>query len=150
LWEDLGFIYYWDMKDYDHATRAFRTGSERPGALAWMRVLAASVAARGGEIGTSRLLWKEIADAAGNDQIRRSAESHLAALDAQEALRKLDILLSLYVHKEGRAPRFLQDLVAAGYLRGIPLDPTGEPFVVGPEGRAALGPKSRIDLGLVQ
>ncbi len=87
LWEDLGFIYYWDMKDYAHAARAFQTGSERPGALPWMRVLAASVAAQGGEIQTSRILWTEIARTAGNDSIRHSAEIHLAALDAQEALR---------------------------------------------------------------
>jgi tetratricopeptide (TPR) repeat protein len=150
FWEDMGFIYYWDMKDYAHAARAFQTGSERPGALPWMRVLAASVAARGGEIQTSRILWTEIARAAGNDQIRHSAEIHLAALDALEALRQLDGLLSLYRQKEGREPRSLQDLVVAGYLRGIPLDASGEPFVITPDGNAALGPKSRVDLGLVQ
>ncbi len=150
LWEDLGFIYYWDMKDYAHAARAFLTGSERPGALPWMRVLAASVAAQGGEIQTSRILWSEIARSAGNDAIQHSAEIHLAALDAQEAMGKLDGLLASYKQKEGHEARSMQDLVAAGYLRGIPLDPSGEPFVVGAGGRAALGPKTRIDLGLVQ
>jgi len=150
MWEDLGFIYYWDMKDYAHAARAFQTGSERPGALPWMRVLAASVAAQGGEIETSRILWTEIARTAGNDSIRHSAEIHLAALDAQESLRELDGLLVAYKQKEGHEAHSLQDLVAAGYLRGIPPDPSGEPFVVGPDGHAALGPKTRIDLGLVQ
>ncbi len=150
MWEDLGFIYYWDMKDYARAAKAFQTGSERPGALPWMRVLAASVAAQGGEMQTSRLLWTEIARTAGNDSIRHSAEIHLAALDTQVALRKLDSLLAVYQQKEGHEARSLRDLVAAGYLRGIPLDPSGEPFVVGPDGRAALGPKTRVDLGLVQ
>jgi tetratricopeptide (TPR) repeat protein len=150
MWEDLGFIYYWDMKDYAHAARAFQTGSERPGALPWMRVLAASVAAKGGEIQTSRLLWTEIARAPGNDSIRHSAEIHLAALDALEALKKLDSLLALYRQKQRQEPRSLQDLVVAGYLRGIPLDPSGEPFAVGSDGHATLGPKTRIDLGLVQ
>jgi len=150
LWEDLGFIYYWDMKDYAHAARAFQAGSERPGALQWMRVLAASVAAQGGEIQSSRILWMEIARTAENDSIRQSAEVHLAALDALEALRRLDGLLALYKQKGEHEAHSLQDLIAAGYLRGIPLDPSGEPFVVGPDGRAALGAKSRIDLGLVQ
>jgi len=150
LWEDLGFIYYWDMKDYAHAARAFQTGSERPGALPWMRALAASVAAQGGEIQTSRILWTEIGRSAENDSIRHSADIHLAALDAQEALSKLDSLLADYKQKEGHEARSMQDLVAAGYLRGIPLDPLGEPFVVGPDGRVTLGPKTRIDLGLVQ
>jgi tetratricopeptide (TPR) repeat protein len=150
FWEDLGFIYYWDMKDYAHASRAFQTGSEQPGALPWMRVLAASVAAKGGETQTSRILWLEISRAAGNDAIRHSADLHLAALDAQEDLKKLDGVIALYKQKEGREPRSMQDLFAAGYLRGIPVDPSGVPFVVGPDGAAALGPRSRIDLSLVE
>jgi tetratricopeptide (TPR) repeat protein len=150
LWEDLGFIYYWDLKDYAHAARAFQTGSERPGALPWMRVLAASVAAQGGEIQTSRLLWMEIARSAGNDSIRHSAEIHLTALTALAALRKLDDLLTLYKQKEGHPAHSVQDLIAADYLRGIPLDPSGEAFVVGPDGHAGLGPRSRVDLSLIR
>jgi tetratricopeptide (TPR) repeat protein len=150
FWEDLGFIYYWDMKDYAHAARAFQAGSERPGALPWMRALAASVAAKGGGIQTSRILWMEIARTAGNDSIRHSAELHLAALDTQEALRELDDLLAAYQQREGHQANSLQDLVAAGYLRRIPHDLSGEPFVVGPDGRAALGPKTQIYLSLVQ
>jgi tetratricopeptide (TPR) repeat protein len=150
LWEDLGFIYYWDMKDYARAARAFKTGSERPGALPWMRTLAASVAAQGGEFQTSRILWMEIARSAENDSIRQSAELHLAALDAQESLQRLDALLALYTQKEGHAAQSMQELVVAGLLRGIPLDPSGEPFKVGADGHAQLGSKSRIDLTLVQ
>jgi tetratricopeptide (TPR) repeat protein len=150
LWEDLGFIYYWDMQDYAHAARAFETGGERPGAMPWMRVLAASVAAEGGEIQTSRILWAEVARSAGTDSIRHSAELHLEALDALEALRKLESMLAQYKQKERHEAHSLQDLVAAGYLRGIPLDPSGEPFVLGPDGHAALGPKTRVELGLVQ
>ena len=150
LWEDLGFIYYWDMKDYAHAARAFQTGSQRPGALPWMRVLAASVAAEGGELQTSRILWTEIARSAENESIRHSAEIHLAALDALEALKKLDELLALYSQRQGHVARSLRDLITAGYLRGTPLDPSGEPYVLGPDGHANLGPKSRINLSLVQ
>ena len=101
FWEDLGFIYYWDMNDYADAARAFQTGSKSPGALLWMRALAASVAAQGGEIQTSRILWTEIARTAEADSIRHSAELHLAALDTEEALRKLDGLLALYKQKAG-------------------------------------------------
>jgi len=149
LWEDLGFIYYWDMKDYARAARAFQAGSERPGALPWMRALAATVAAKGGDINTSRLLWLELVRNAGNDAVRHSAEMHLAALNTLQALDALNTLLDRYRQQQGRPAASLQDLVNAGYLRGIPLDPTGVPFVVGPTGRAALGPKSRVDLNLV-
>ena len=150
LWEDLGFIYYWDLKDYAHAARSFRTGSERPGALPWMRTLAASVAARGGEYQTSRILWTEIARTAENDSIRRSAEMHLAALDTQVALTELDGVLATYQQKQGNPARSWQDLVAAGFLRGIPHDLSGKAFVLGPDGHAQLGPKTGIHLSLVQ
>jgi len=66
-----------------------------------MRVLAASVAAQGGEIQTSRILWAEIARSAENDAIRHTAQIHLAALDTQGALKKLDGLIALY--QQGRA-----------------------------------------------
>jgi tetratricopeptide (TPR) repeat protein len=150
LWEDLGFIYYWDMKDFAHAARAFQAGSEQPGALPWMRVLAASVSARGGEFQTSRILWTEIARTAGNDSMRHSAEMHLAALDTQQALKELDGLLAAYQQKQGHPANSWQDLVAAGYLRGIPHDLSGETFVLGPDGHAALGPKTEIHLSLVE
>jgi tetratricopeptide (TPR) repeat protein len=149
FWQDLGFIYYWDLKDYDHASRAFQTGSERPGALPWMRVLAASVAAKGGQIESSRILWTEIARSAENDSIRHSATLHLAALDALDELIKLDALRALYKQKEGHDASSLKDLVAAGYLQHIPVAPSGEPFVIGSNGHVVLGPNTRIDLRLM-
>lgn len=148
LWEDLGFIYYWDMKDYDHAARAFRAGSERPGALPWMRVLAASVAAEGGQIQNSRILWSEIARTAGVEQIRRTAQLHLVVLDTQETLNRLNSLVAVYRQKQGRDPRSLEDLMTAGMLRAIPVDPSGEKFVLGPDGKASVGPNSRVEMEL--
>ncbi len=150
LWEDLGFIYYWDLKDYSHAARVFQAGSERPGAFSWMRTLAASVAAKGGDFQTSRVLWAEIARTAGNDSIRLSAEMHLAALDTQEALRDLESLLATYRQKQGRPAHSFEDLIAAGYLRAVPRDLSGEPFVIAPDGHAATGPNTRIQMNLVQ
>jgi hypothetical protein len=149
LWQDLGFIYYWDLKDYPSAARVFRVGSERPGAMLWMRVLAASVAARGGEIETSRLLWREIGRQAGNDQIRRSAEEHLAALEAQEQINRLNALLDRFRERKGRTARTFQDLLAPGYM-APPRDPSGTPYIIGSDGRAALGPHSKVDLRLLQ
>lgn len=150
LWEDLGFIYYWDLKDYRKAAQVFLAGSERPGALPWMRVLAATVAAKGGGYETSRLLWLDIYRHAENESIQRSALAHLMALDAQEELRRLNELLARYRQKEGQAPRSLSDLIAAGYLKAAPRDPSGAPYVISPEGQATLSPSSRVQLQLLQ
>lgn len=150
LWQDLGFIYYWDLKDYESAARVFKAGSERPGAMVWMKVLAAKVAAEGGEIEASRLLWSEIYRNAENEQIRQRARDQLTALRAQEDLEHLGSLLERFREREGRAATSLRELVAAGLLHGIPVDPSGAPYVLGPDGRAMLSPKSGIDLRLFQ
>ena len=115
-----------------------------------MKALAASVAGEGGAIQSSRLLWSEIYREAGNDSIRKSAEEHLVALQAQEEIDRLNALLAQFRNREGRAARSWEDLVLAGQLRELPRDPTGVPYRISNHGRAALGAGSRIDLELLQ
>lgn len=149
FWQDLGFIYYWDLKDYQHAVRAFETGSQRPGAQVWIKALAAMVAAKGGDSAASRLLWTEIYQHAENDLVRQSALEHLAALEAQDQIKALNLLLDRFRAREGRPAHSMQELVAAGFLRGIPADPSRVPYVIGPDGKAGLGPESKIKLQLL-
>ncbi len=150
LWEDLGFIQYWDLKDCAAAARTFKTGSERPGAAIWMKTLAAAVAAKGGELRISQALWLEIYRTAQNDSIRQSALEHLAALKAEQEIQALNQLLAIYRRKEGHAAASFDELVSAGLLRAAPRDPAGTPLVVGPDGKARLGPGSPINLNLLQ
>jgi tetratricopeptide (TPR) repeat protein len=150
LWQDLGFIYYWDLKDYESAARAFRVGSERPGAQLWMKAMAASVAAQGGAAETSRLLWSEIYRQADNEQIRVTAENHLRALQAQQEIESLNALLTEYRQAAGHPAPSFRALVEAGLLRAQPRDPSGVPYRVGPDGLTTLAPGSKIDLRLLQ
>lgn len=150
LWEDLGFIYYWDLKDYASAARAFAVGNERPGAMVWMKAMAASIAAKGGEAQTSRLLWSEIYRNAESEQIRKSAIEHLAALETQDQLQKLDNSLAQYRLREGHMASSFQELIAARWFSNIPKDPSGAPYVVGRDGRATLSRQSKIDMRLLQ
>ena len=150
LWEDLGFIEYWDLRDYPAAARIFQAGSERPGAEIWMKALAAAVAARGGELQTSRILWSQIYRTAQTASIRRSALEHLAAIQASEEIRALNGILAAFQRTEGRAALSFSEVVAAGFLRKSPRDPGGAPFVVGADGHVHLGPASHIDLRLVE
>jgi hypothetical protein len=150
LWQDLGFIYYWDLHDYARASRAFLAGSHRPGSFVWMEAMAATVAAQGGESRTSQLLWSEIYRSADEDQIRQSALEHLAALQAQEQIKRLNEILARYERARGQAARSFRELVVEGYLGALPRDSSGAPYVVAPDGRAVLSPGSKIDLRLLQ
>ena len=150
LWQDVGFIYYWDLKDYPRAAQAFRVGSQQTGAHLWMKAMAASVAAQGGATSTSRLLWSEIYSQAGNESMRRSAVEHLQALQAREETDQLNALLKSFQDGAGRPAQSFRDLVLAGILKGLPKYPSGAPYVVTAEGHAAPGPGSKIDLSLLQ
>lgn len=149
LWEDLGFIQYWDLHDYAAAARTFQTGSSRPGAEIWMRALAATVAAKGGETSTSAALWGEVYRSARNALVRKSALEHLAALKAAEDMNALNRELEAYQKREGQPARSFADLDRAGLLHGVPVDPSGTPYVISASGKAALGPGSTIDLRLL-
>ena len=48
LYYDLGFVYYFDAKDYPKASAAFYEGSKNPAALIWMKVMAAKIAVGSG------------------------------------------------------------------------------------------------------
>ena len=149
FWQDVGFIEYWDLKDYKAAARAFEIGAKQPGALVWMRAMAATVAAQGGEVQTSRLLWSEIYSTAESEQVRQSALKHLAALQAQEEMARLNAIVAQYQKERGNSPHSLDDLVHARYLKAILLDPSGAPYVLKADGRVGLGPGSAIDLNLL-
>ena len=118
--------------------------------MEWMRVLAAKVAAQGGQLATSRFLWSEIARQAGNEQIRKNAEEHLMALEAAEEMTRLAELVDLYNSRQGRPARSFQALVAAGYLRALPRDPSGRPYILDSGGRVRLNPRSSVDLSLLE
>ena len=150
LWQDLGFIYYWDLKDYKHAALAFEAGSRQPGAGVWLKTLAASVAAKGGELESSRLLWTQVLHEAGNDTIRRGALEHLAAIQAVEDMSRLNQALELFEQRTGRPASRLEDLIRAGLLSGIAVDPAGVPYALGSEHKASLGHGSPIDLSLAR
>lgn len=150
FWEDMGFIEYWDLRDYPMAARYFKAGSQRPGAPIWMKTIAASVAAKGGELRTSQLLWTQVYRSAANETVRHSAIEHLAALKAAEDIQALDEQLALYQNHKGRPAHSFDDLVSAGMLRGLPADPTGAPYSLNSNGMAALGKASKINLALAR
>lgn len=150
LWQDLGFVYYWELHDYKSASKMFAIGSRQPGADFWMKALAGTVAAKGGDLQTSRFLWSEIYRHAESDAVRRTAEVHLASLKARLDMDKLDELLEAYRTKTGHAAHSIHDLISGGFLIGVPEDPSGVPYVIGPDGHATLGERSQVDLHYLQ
>ena len=141
---DLGFLYYWRMKDYPDAVDAYLKGSKIPGAPPWMKLMAARVSAMGGSTETSRMIWSQIYESTNDKNVRNMAMKELKVLKAQIDEEHLDEYAADYKKQFGHYPASTEELRAAGILRGIPLDPEGYPYVLGPNGKSSLNPRSPI------
>lgn len=133
-WEyyhDIGFVYYWWVKDYQQAAQWFLRAAERPGAAEWLKPLAATTLAGGGNRESSRLLWRELLQSE-LEYLRAQATHRLTQFEALDAIDRLTPVLQRFIDREKRTPKSWQELVAAERLPGMPTDPTGLPFVFDP------------------
>jgi tetratricopeptide (TPR) repeat protein len=138
FYEDLGFVYYFEMKDYARASAAFEEGSKNPDAQIWMKVMAAKIAAEGESLSTSIFLWNEVYQATKDPQVKQNALTHLQLLRVEQDCEQLDALGDEFQKRMGHRPARISELVQAGLLPGVPVDPLKYPYVIGPDGKAAL------------
>jgi len=138
LYQDLGFIYYFELKDYAKASAAFAEGSKNPEALIWMKIMAAKIAAEGESLSTSLFLWNEVYETTKDPLVKENALKHLQLLHAEEDRKQLDQLADEFQKRTGRRPTRVGELVQAGLLQRLPVDPMGYPYVFGPDGKAEL------------
>jgi hypothetical protein len=142
--EDIGYIYYWYLSDYKEAASRFERAAEIPGAPNWLKPLAATTLAQGGDRRTSRVMWLSILQDADEDWLRTQAEHRLQQLQALDQIDELQARVGQVASRTGQRPRDWRDLVRAGALRGIPIDPSGTPYVLTSEGTVQLGPRSKL------
>jgi hypothetical protein len=144
FYEDLGFVYYFELHDYEKASATFLEGSKRPGALPWMKVLAAKVSDQGDNFETSAFLWNEIYTSTTDGQMKENAATHLQLLKSDKDCEAIDAASSEFEKKNSRQPASIQELVGAGFLKGVPVDPMGYAYVFGEDGEAQLNPESPL------
>lgn len=144
LYTDLGFLYYWRLRDYSHAATAYFEGSKNPNAPLWVKLMAARIADKGGSLDTSRMIWSELYESTKDPHIRKYAEQQLRGLKAQEDEMQLDGLAERYRQRFGRYPASMQEVLDAGMIAGIPVDPAGFAYRMGPGGKSHLDPASPV------
>jgi len=141
---DLGYVYYFDAKDYKKASEAFYEGSKKPGAAIWMKIMAAKIAAEGESFATSVFLWREVYESSPDPDIKKNALTHLQLLKAQQDCQQIDVLSDQYEKRFGRSPAHIVELQQAGFLGGLPVDPLGFIYMIGQNGKAGLNPNSPL------
>ena len=144
LYYDLGFVYYFDMKDYPKASAAFYEGSKNPKAYFWMKVMAARIATEGGSMETSNFLWQDVYNTSNDPSVKENALTHLQLLRAQEDCKQIDVAADEYQKQFGRRPVRMSELVLGGLLLGEPVDPLGYPYVLSEAGKAEISPEGPL------
>lgn len=134
LYYNLGFIYYFEKHDYAGAAHAFARGAQIPGAHPFLKILAANMAQHAGETAMARMLWTTTLETTQDKQIQENARQHLRALKAAEDIAALQSIAAQYRRQSGHWPTSFEQLIAARWLAGVPLDPLGKPYRLLPNG----------------
>ena len=142
--EDIGFVHYWYDHDYRAAAQWFQQASEVPGAPWWLRSLAATTLAQGGDRRSSRLMWEAIRQSAEIDWLRTDAERRLAQLRALDDIDALQRAVDDYVRRAGQPPPGWSALIEQRVIRGVPADPSRTPYALSAEGRVGLSRSSPL------
>ena len=142
--EDAGFVHYWYEHNYQAAAGWFQKASEVPGAPWWLRSLAATTVAQGGDRRSSRVMWEAIRQSAEIDWLRQDAERRLLQLQALDDIDSLQRAVDAFVRSSGQPPADWLTLVRAGVIRGVPVDPTRTPYELTAQGRVHLAASSPL------
>jgi hypothetical protein len=142
--QDIGFVQYWYTHDYKAAAEWFDKASRLPNAPWWLRSLAATTLAEGGDRQSSRLMWEGIRQSAEIDWLRNDAERRLTQLRALDEIDTLQQRIDMFRDRMGALPANWTAVVRLGLLPGTPVDPTGMPYELTPDGRVRMAPTSSL------
>jgi hypothetical protein len=142
--EDIGFVYYWYAHDYRQAAGWFEKASEVPGAPVWLKGLAATTLAQGGDRQSSRQMWQAILDTSDVDWLRNSAQRVLVQLQALDDIDAIQSRLDTFARAQGGPPADWATVVRARVFPGVPVDPSRTPYDLMSDGRVHLSPSSPL------
>jgi len=143
LYFNLGFVNYMDRHDPRAAQEAFEKGSEVPGALPWMKVMAARMAEHSKDPSTAAALWEAILQTSSDHNVQSTARLHLDSLKADLDIKELEGRVQIYREKTGSLPADWTALETTGLLHGIPLDPNRAPYRLMPDGKVEVQDASK-------
>jgi len=142
--QDLGNVYYLELKDYQKAGQVYLDGSRKPGAAVWMKVMAARFLEKGESRETSVMLWSEVYESSRDEALKENARINLELLRADEDIEHINAIAEQFAKQFGRQPRSVREMATSGMIGGEPLDPVNYPYVLGADGQAHISQKSPL------
>jgi tetratricopeptide (TPR) repeat protein len=142
-YHDIGFVYYWRLRDYQTAALWFQRAAEQPDAPNWLKPLAASMLVRGQDRAAARFLWQQIAKSE-ESWLRRNAEHALLQLQALDQIDQLEAVIRRFPPATGDQYSWT-GLIGKHVLLRVPFDPAGTPYEIDPAtGRVRLSEQSPL------
>jgi len=142
--EDIGFVHYWYDHDYRAAAAWFQKAADVPGAPWWLRSLAATTLAQGGDRQSSKVMWEAIRQSAEIEWLRQDAERRLVQLRALDEIDILQRAVDEYARRSGQPATDWTALLRGGVVRGVPVDPSVAPYEL-EAGRVRLSRSSPLN-----
>jgi tetratricopeptide (TPR) repeat protein len=142
--QDLGNVYYFEMKDYARAGQAYLDGSRKQGAAPWMKIMAARLLEKGDSRETAAMLWSEVFASSNDASIKENARINLQLLRTDDDIDHINEIAKQFVAKMGRPPRSVRELVQAALIGGEPADPLGYAYRIGSDGKAQISEMSPL------
>jgi tetratricopeptide (TPR) repeat protein len=142
-YHDIGFVYYWRLRDYQSAAQWFQRAAAQPNAPNWLTPLAAAMLTHGNDRAAARFLWQQIAKSE-EPWLRRNAERSLLQLQALNQIDQLNAVIKRFPPATGE-PYSWAELIRKRVLIRLPYDPTGTPYEIDPiTGRASVSAQSPL------
>lgn len=127
----MGVIYHIQYRDHDTAQQYFTMTAQTPGVPANIRLFALGYATTTSARKQTEDMWTATYNSSNDDIVRDQAKVNLEHLEIMDIL---DQAIHAYKARKGVYPKEVQDLVSAGYINQMPVDPLGATFSIGENG----------------
>ncbi len=144
----LPFLAGWECdraQQFDRAASYFDRAAKAPGAPPDLYRLKAGMTALTGNLHEAIARWKDVLeDPRNDDEARAIARRQIRTLTVKADVQDLDAAIAAFKDKNGRTPHTLDELVRAGLLRSLPLDPDGKAYLYDATSGAVSSTASRV------
>lgn len=118
---------------FERAAEYFERAAKTPGAPASIVRLEAGMTARAGNMREAIARWREVLSDPRNDEGARAiATRQIRMLSVRADIQDIDAAIVRYREVNGRPPQSLAELVPTGFLKLLPQDPDGKPYLYDP------------------
>jgi len=130
----IGYIKYFSLGNPVEGGKALEEAARKPGSPPYLPLLASRMLTEGREPETALALLRGILQQETDPARIRVLEARIREVIVERDIQSLERALSDYEVRTGRRATKLNDLVRAGILVGLPVEPHGGRYLLSPDG----------------